>query len=213
MFNRIQTLADQSCIQSKHAGAYFDFYWAAFLVYIGNVIGQSISFILARYYFRAPIQRCISSRWKRFDLIDMAIRKEGATLVFVLRLNPCVPYNILNYALGLTSISLFEYSWSSAISILPYVVSFVYIGCLSSNVMELVEGGWAEHGAMLPWVVVSAVIVTASLVYGYWFTKRALTDALEEAMTPRTDCETELSRLGGPALYVDNEAHGAINTV
>ena len=172
---------------ARCAGAYFDFCWGSLLVYLGNVIGQTVSFTLARHHSKSAIHDCISSRWKRFYLIDTAIKREGAALVFVLRLNPCIPYTVLNYALGLTSISLFQYSWSSAVSIVPFVVSFVYMGCLSTNVAELLDGGWAAHGHMLPWAMASGVFVVCTVVYGYWFTKRALADALEDAMTPRHD--------------------------
>lgn len=146
------------------------------------MIGQTVSFLLARHALQARMQRWVSARWQHFDLIDAAMQREGATLIFVLRLNPCVPYNVLNYALGLTSISFFDYTWSSAIAIIPFVASFVYMGCLSTNVMELAEGGWAANGAMLPWALVSAVLVCGTVGYGYWFTRKALADAIEGAM-------------------------------
>jgi uncharacterized membrane protein YdjX (TVP38/TMEM64 family) len=127
------------------------------------VLGQTVAFVLARHYLKSSIQECISSRWQHFGLLDTALQKEGATLVFVLRLNPCIPYNILNYALGLTSISMWTYTWSSAIAIMPFVVSFVYAGCLTTNVYELIEGGWSAQGSMLPWPFVSALILGGSV--------------------------------------------------
>ena len=168
----------------RRAGAYFGLAWGALLVYAGNVLGQTAAFLLARYCFRDAVQRCVAARWRHFDVIDAAVQREGATLVCILRVNPCMPYTILNYALGLTRITFAAYSWSSALSIVPFVVAYVYMGCLSGNVMELLEGGWAAQGAMLPWALASSVLVCATVVYGFFVTKRALTDALEGALAP-----------------------------
>lgn len=168
-----------------HAGAYFGLVWGVLLVYVSNVVGQTASFLLARYCLRDAVERCVAARWRHFALLDAAVQREGPTLVFVLRLNPCIPYTVLNYALGLTRLSFASYSWASAIAIVPFVVAYVYMGCVSGNVVELLEGGWAAQGAMLPWALGSTALVVATIAYGWFFTKRALTDALEGAMTPQ----------------------------
>lgn len=153
-------------------------------MYLGNLIGQTVSFLVARYLFRQPIQKRISARWRHFDLIDTAIQREGAKLIFVLRLNPCIPYNILNYALGITAVPFFDYFWSSAIAIVPFVVASVYMGCLSNDVLELLEGGWSANGAMLLWLAASVVLLCGTLVYGFFVTRQSLTNALEVALSP-----------------------------
>jgi uncharacterized membrane protein YdjX (TVP38/TMEM64 family) len=179
----------QPCLSTElqvlfRAGAYFGLNWGVVLVYFGNLIGQTISFVVARYFFREPVQKCISLRWRHFDLIDTAIQREGARLIFVLRLNPCIPYNILNYALGVTAVPFFDYFWASAVAIVPFVVAFVYMGCLSNDVLNLVEGGWSTNGAALPWITVSIFLLCGTLGYGFFLTRQALTNSLEVALSP-----------------------------
>jgi hypothetical protein len=86
------------------------------------------------------------------SLPDAALRREGWRLVFVLRLSPCVPFVVVNYALGLTSISFLEYSLASAVSIIPFVLISVYLGLASGTALQLLQdgAGWSDRSLINP---------------------------------------------------------------
>lgn len=135
-----------SCV----AGACFGLYWGVLLVYVANVVGQTLAFLLARSYLHGPLTTLVTSYWPQFPSIDAALRREGWRLVFVLRLSPCVPFAVLNYALGLTGISLLEYSASSAVAIVPFVVISVYLGLASGTALSLLDSSHWRPRASRP---------------------------------------------------------------
>lgn len=108
-------------------------------MYLANIIGQTIAFLLARSYLHDRLYALVTAHWPQFTSVDTALRREGWRLVFVLRLSPCVPFVVLNYALGLTSISFLEYSLASAVSIIPFVVISVYLGLASGTALQLLD--------------------------------------------------------------------------
>lgn len=167
--------------------------WGCALVYLGNLMGQTVAFLLARFLMRDFIRSYIEARWRRFSLIDAAMQQEGWRLVCILRLSPCVPYNLLNFALGVTGIPFAEYSWSSALAIIPYVVIFTYFGCVSKNVLAILEGDWNLGESVWTWAAAATVAVLLMVVYLVLFTKRALDRALVEAVTPSKCLTQELS--------------------
>ena len=70
--------------------------------------------------------RKLSPRWR--ERLARAGGREGFLLLVVLRLIPAVPYNLINYAFGLTPMSLGTYLAASAIGIIPGTVVFINIG-------------------------------------------------------------------------------------
>ena len=59
-------------------------------------------------------------RFPRWAAIDMALSREGWKLVALLRLSPLIPWNILNYALSITSLPLHTYAIASALAVVPW---------------------------------------------------------------------------------------------
>ena len=51
--------------------------------------------------------------------VDAAVEEEGWKMVVLLRLSPVIPFALLNYMLSLTAISFFDYTWASAVGIIP----------------------------------------------------------------------------------------------
>jgi len=70
---------------------------------IGATLGASLAFLVARYVARGRIERRIEGN-ARFAAIDRAVGREGFKIVALLRLSPIFPFNVLNYALGLTKV-------------------------------------------------------------------------------------------------------------
>ena len=121
------------------AGAVFGLGQGTALVFVAAVVGSSAAFLVARYAARAAIERRVESD-PRFGAIDRAVGAEGLKIAFLLRLSPAIPFNLLNYALGLTRISFRDYVVAS-LGMLPGTLLYVYSGTLVGEVASGVELG------------------------------------------------------------------------
>ncbi len=87
------------------AGAIFGLVRGTIYTLIGATLGASGAFLVARYLARRAIERKIKDN-ARFAAIDKAVGREGFKIVALLRLSPIFPFNLLNYSLGLTKVTL-----------------------------------------------------------------------------------------------------------
>src|SRR6266700_3389637 len=71
-------------------------------------LGASLAFLVARFVARDKIE-AMARRNTKFQRIDNAIGKQGAKLVFLLRLIPVIPFNLSNYFYGLTAVKFWPY--------------------------------------------------------------------------------------------------------
>jgi len=86
------------------AGAVFGFLRGALFALAGATLGSTLAFLLGRHAFRRVVARRLATM-PRMAAVERAVSAEGRRIVFLLRLSPLVPFNFLNYALGLTTIS------------------------------------------------------------------------------------------------------------
>ena len=86
------------------AGVIFGVIWGSLYVFIGATLGAIAAFLVGRYLAKGWVKEKISS-YKKFATIDKAVSKEGLKIVLLIRLSPLFPFNLLNYALGITSVS------------------------------------------------------------------------------------------------------------
>jgi uncharacterized membrane protein YdjX (TVP38/TMEM64 family) len=100
-------------------------------VSIGATLGATAAFLVGRYLARDWVAHKIEGN-PRFTAIDKAVAEEGWKIVGLIRLSPVFPYSIMNYAFGLTRVSLRHYVLASAIGMLPATVMYVYIGSLAN---------------------------------------------------------------------------------
>jgi len=160
-------------------GAGFAFgLWKGFLaVSAGSTLGAALAFLLARFIARDRVE-AIAKRNDKFRRIDKAIGKQGAKLIFLLRLSPVVPFNISNYFYGLTSVKFWPYVLASWIGMIPGTFLYVYIGTASQAAVSAAASGEAvEHGWQY-WTFVS-VGLAATVTVTVWVTKIAR-DALQK---------------------------------
>lgn len=125
-------------------GAVFGLGWGTLWVFLGASAGAVLAFLVARYIARDAIQSRVEGN-DRFAAIDRAIGKNGLKITFLLRLSPVFPFNLLNYALGLTRVSLRDYSLA-LFGMLPATMLYVYYGKLAGDVAALAAGAAPEKG-------------------------------------------------------------------
>lgn len=100
-----------------------------------STAGSLISFVLARYFFRARFQRMME-RHPKARLLAEAIDAEGWRLLLMLRLASPIPGPISNYAFGLSSMSMPHYIVVTALGIAPQVFAFIYLGALGKVAVD-----------------------------------------------------------------------------
>ena len=161
------------------AGAVFGLGWGVVLVSTGATIGATAAFLIARYLARDWVEQRLQ-RHPRFRVIDQAVAREGWKIIGLLRLSPVFPFNLLNYALGLTSVSLRDYFLASWIGMLPGVLLYVYLGSLVRDLATL----GAEPRERSPWewalYVVGLAATAVATVYITRLARRALAGRLDE---------------------------------
>src|SRR5437764_4262074 len=154
-------------------GAGFAFgLWKGFLaVSVGATLGASLAFLIARFITRDKID-AIAKRNERFKKIDNAIGKQGAKLIFLLRLSPAIPFNISNYFYGLTAVKFWPYVFASWIGMIPGTFLYVYIGVAGKATVAATAGGEAVKHGWQYWTFFG-VGFAATIVVTIWVTKIA----------------------------------------
>lgn len=122
------------------------------VVSAGSVLGASCAFLIGRFLARDWAAERIG-RLPRFAALDRATQRSGFSIVLLVRLSPLFPFNLINYALGLTAVRFRDYFLASWIGMLPATVVYVYVGTLAKSVTELsgepVSGGWAGRALLV----------------------------------------------------------------
>ena len=147
------------------AGAIFGLSTGILYVFIAAVLGSSAAFLVSRHLARAVIEQWLAGN-ARFVAIDRAVSAQGRKIVFLLRLSPVFPFNLLNYALGLTKVRFVDYLIAS-VGMIPGTLLYVYYGKLAGNVAALAGGVVVEKGAAYYVVLVlglAATILVTTLV-------------------------------------------------
>ena len=116
-----------SLVLSLGAGALFGPFAGTLVVLAGATAAATIAFLLARTVLRARIERMVASR-RDFAAVDRAVTREGAKIVFLVRLAAIFPFLFVNYAFGLTGIKTSAYVVATLIGMIPTTVAFVYLG-------------------------------------------------------------------------------------
>ena len=143
------------------AGAIFGLGQGVVLVFIGATLGASAAFLVSRYVARTAIERRLA-RNPRFTAIDRAVEAEGRRIVFLLRLSPVFPFNLLNYALGLTRIRFRDFLVAS-LGMLPGTELYVYYGKVLGDVAHLAGGPRMEKGSGYYVILVLGLLATVAV--------------------------------------------------
>jgi len=103
--------------------------------FIGSCIGCTFAFFIGRYVFGSLLRpNLIKLRY--FKALDLAIGKNGKKINFLLRTTPIIPYNIMNYFLGLTKTKYLNYIFG-LLGFLPLLILYSFIGCTLKDLTNL----------------------------------------------------------------------------
>ena len=108
---------------------------------------------------RRWIRRKLTRKVKLFQAIDMGLKKNGFKLVFLMRMTPIMPYNVMNYMMGVTSLKLSDFNYG-CLGMIPLTANNVYIGVQLDNINEIIQGTYN----LGPWqpvlITLGAVMIT-----------------------------------------------------
>jgi uncharacterized membrane protein YdjX (TVP38/TMEM64 family) len=157
------------------AGVIFGVIWGSIYVFIGATLGAIAAFLGGRYLAQGWVKEKISS-YKKFAIIDKAVSKEGLKIVLLVRLSPLFPFNLLNYAFGITSVSFQDYLIGS-VGMIPGTIMYVYFGSLVGDI-ALIGSKNQPGNIILHWVIqIMGLIATIAVtVYVTKIAKKALKD-------------------------------------
>jgi uncharacterized membrane protein YdjX (TVP38/TMEM64 family) len=155
------------------AGVIFGVVRGSIYVSIAATLGATAAFLVGRYLARGWVSEKLEGNPK-FKAIDQAVGKEGWKIVLLTRLSPVFPFNLLNYAYGLTSVSLRDYVLASWVGMIPGTILYVYIGALSGDVARAAGGGAKRTPAGWALTAVGFIATVAVAVYATRIGARAL---------------------------------------
>lgn len=159
----------------------------------GSTLGASTAFIVGRTIARQWIETRVAAN-TRFRAIDAAVGEQGFKIVLLTRLSPVFPFNLLNYAFGLTRVSFRDYFFASWIGMLPGTILYIYLGSTAGTLADIVAGKVEKSRAQQILYFAGLVATVAVTIYIARLAKRALATALAEEDLTSDPRRTETKR-------------------
>lgn len=122
-------------ILSIVAGALFGPFTGSLVVFFGASVGASAAFLIARNILRHRIEERLRSS-PALEALDRAVADDGLMTSVLVRLSPIIPFNLLNYVLGGTSMR-FTHFLLGLFAMLPATILYVSFGALASDLAGL----------------------------------------------------------------------------
>jgi len=148
------------------AGAVFGVAQGWIIVSVAATLAATAAFLVGRYFARGWVSQRIAGN-PTFVAIDEAVAREGWKIVGLTRLSPAFPFNLLNYAYGVTRVSLRHYILASWFGMMPGTLMYVYLGSLAGDLASVGTGRdartpaeWALYGVGLLATIAVTVFVT-----------------------------------------------------
>lgn len=165
------------------AGVVFGVVWGALYVFIGATLGATAAFLVGRYLARGWVAKKIEGN-KKFRAIDQGVGREGLKIVLLTRLSPIFPFNLLNYAYGVTGVSLKDYVIGS-VGMIPGTIMYVYIGSLAGNLATIGTEAQPANPAVQWAIRIVGFIATVAVTL--YVTKVARKALEEEVLEPKNE--------------------------
>ena len=153
------------------AGSLFGFIPGVVVVSLADTVSIATCYLLGRTVARKIVSQWISERphWGRFD---RAVAKKGWKIVFLTRLSPLVPSNVLNYGFSLTKINFWQYLFVSWLGMLPVIALYVYLASVGINILSGSNDPKQIAASVIGFITaLMAIAYTTKLMHGTLFKK------------------------------------------
>jgi len=144
------------------AGVIFGIGLGSLYVFVAATVGAIVAFLIGRYLARSWVESQIEGNQK-FKAVDDAVAREGLKIVVLTRLSPFFPFNLLNYAFGVTRVSLRDYA-IGCLGMLPGTIMYVYIGSLA-RLATIGTDAQNSTGAETAFKIVGAIVTIFGTIY------------------------------------------------
>jgi uncharacterized membrane protein YdjX (TVP38/TMEM64 family)/Fe-S oxidoreductase len=152
-------------------GILFGPLWGVVYTITGATLGACVAFLISRYVAREWLaNKFRSPGWRR---LDKGVEKHGWKIVAFTRLIPIFPFNLLNYAFGLTKIPFLHYAVTTFLFMLPACIAFIVF---SSSLPDVLKGKISP--SFLAGVGLIALVSLFPYFYRCYKTKKGESDPL-----------------------------------
>lgn len=160
---------------SMMAGGFIFGFWPGFTyAAIAIPLGAQAAFEVARWVVRPWVSEKVAGN-SRMQAIERALDDEAMLIIILTRLSLPVPYNVLNYLYGATSVRAFIYFMATAIGMLPAVALYVYLGSIARDLQQIVSGE-ATPPELGYWIFAAGAVAMATAL---WIVHRTASRALQ----------------------------------
>ena len=146
-------------------------------VFIGASTGATAAFLLGRYLFRDCIEK-MSKGYKVFQAVDLALENQGLKILILLRLSPIIPFNAINYILGVTSVSLQQFILA-CFAMLPGTLLYTFLGSSAGSIVESASSGSGNIAVTIVVIVLGIVFGVLAIVATTYYAKKELNKVIE----------------------------------
>jgi uncharacterized membrane protein YdjX (TVP38/TMEM64 family) len=146
-------------------GVAFGPLWGTFYVWIAATIGAGLAFLVARYAVRSTVERWVQAS-PRIARMDGHVAEHGWRIVMLTRLVPLFPFNLQNYAYGITRVGFWPYAITSAICMLPGTAAFTFAGGALSD-------GRGDVKRTLAYLGIAGVLLVLISLIPRWLQRRS----------------------------------------
>ncbi len=159
---------------SMVAGALYGTWGGSFLVFLGACLGAEAAFLLGRTWLRDWARRRLLA-FPKLQAIEQGVSREGLKLVLLTRLSPAFPFSLLNFAYGLSEVSLRDYTLG-LVGIIPGTILFCGLGALAGDVARF---GEVLSGQADPATWALRIVGLLATVASVWLVGRAAQRAIK----------------------------------
>lgn len=164
------------------AGLLFGFLPGLAYALFAVTTGAALALVAGRTLARRWVERRIQGN-ERLLALDDALEDRAFTIVVLTRIALVIPFNMLNYAYGLTRVRPRIFVAATAVGMLPIVAMYAYLGSIARDIGDVFAGN-AKLDIDAAWIAGVAVVVIAIVVA---VVRRAVRDALDKRTTGTTE--------------------------
>ncbi|XP_074268961.1 uncharacterized protein LOC141592255 [Silene latifolia] len=164
---------------------------------VGATLGATVAFLLGRTIGKSYVMSKLKN-YPKFHAVAIAIQRSGFKIVFLLRLVPLLPFNMLNYLLSVTPVSLGAYMLATWLGMMPITFAFVYVGTTLKDLSDVTHG-WNDVSSTRLVFIGLGLLVSVALIMCVMRVAKA---SLDKALAENGDLEGILASEDAPNLPI-----------
>lgn len=116
-------------------GAVYGLWWGTVWSVIGATWGAIAAFWLSRYLLHDWFKRRFAHR-PVLQKLNRALQANSLRCVLIIRFSPISPFNVVNFALGLTPVLAKHYAIGTLVGIVPGTLAYTWLGVTGAEALN-----------------------------------------------------------------------------